>query len=319
MIKIFSGSANVELAKEVANKLKIKLSSSQITRFDNSEVKVKINEEVKNHICFIIQSTANPTDTHLMELFFFCDALRRKEAKKVIGIIPYFGYARQNIQHQEGECVSANVIIRFLEAIGFSKIYTFDLHDPATEGVFSIPFKNLSAIPLLASEIKKYLQKKYQNFRNLLDNIQIVSPDQGGIERARIFAESFFEKNKKEISLAVIEKKRNLNLKHQSIALDLYGNVNKKIVIIIDDIVTSGKTLINAVDLCLKKGAKEVYGAIVHHDFSPNASKIIQKSYIKKLFTTNTIALNPQQKFEKLHEISIANLIVKEINTSGVI
>src|SRR3989338_3829923 len=159
-LKLFSGTANPDLSKDVAKTLSLGLAKSQVTRFDNSEVRVWIEEDVKHDICVVIQSTSNPTDTNLMELFLTCDALRREEARKVIGIIPYFGYARQDIQHRTGECVSANVVIKFLEAIGFNKIYTINLHDEATEGVFTIPFKNLSAFPIIAKEIKKYFEKK---------------------------------------------------------------------------------------------------------------------------------------------------------------
>lgn len=308
MIKIFSGTASLPLSQEVAKILKIPLASASVVRFENSEVKVRIEDKVKNQTCLVIQSTANPTDTHLMELFFFCDALRRQEAKKVIGFIPYFGYARQDIQHVQGECVSANVVIRFLEAIGFSKIYTIDLHDEATEGVFSIPFKNLSAQPILADQVKQYLNK----LKIPLSETVVVSPDQGGIERARKFSLSLYGEN--EFSLAVIEKKRNLNLIHQSKALNLYGNVENKTAIIVDDIVTSGKTLINAANLCFENKAKKVIAVIIHPDFSPQAPSIISKSNIEKVFTTDTINIPSSLKFDKLKIVSIAPLIVKEIN-----
>lgn len=304
MIKLFSGSAHPKLAQEVAELLNFPLSQAEVIRFANSEVKVTIKEKVSQSTCLIIQPTANPTDTHLMELFFFCDALRRQEAKYVIGYIPYFGYARQDIQHRQGESVSANVVIRFLESIGFNKIYTIDLHDEATEGAFSIPFKNLSALPLLAEEIKKYLN-------NHIESVMIASPDQGGIERARKFGEAFF--NSSDFSLAVVEKKRNLEKIHQSKALDLYGDVKDKIVIFVDDIITSGGTLINASNLCLERGAKKVLAAVVHHDFSDDAILKLEESVIEKLFTTNTIPLKKQNKSNKLVEISIASLIASEI------
>lgn len=307
MIKLFSGSANPKLNEEVSKLLNIPLSKSETIRFGNSEVKVTIQEPVANETCFVIQPISNPSDTNLMELFFFCDALRRQEAKKVIGFIPYFGYARQDVQHRIGECVSSNVIIRFFESIGFSKIYTIDIHDEATEGVFSIPYKNISALPLLADEIKKYLD----NNKVSLDQISVMSPDQGGIERTRNFGEELFKNI--DFSLAVIEKKRDRNKIHKSKALDLYGDVKGKTVILVDDIVTSGGTLLNAVDLCLKQGAKRAIAAIIHHDFTENAPKKIQDSKIEKFFTTNTIALRSDQKFEKLAEVSVAPLISKEL------
>lgn len=306
-MKLFSGSANPTLTQEVAALLHTKTATSEVVRFENSEVRVAVPEEVKNEDCVIMQPIANPADTHLMELFFFCDALRRQEAKKVIGVIPYFGYARQDIQHRPGECVSANVIIRFFESIGFAKIYTIDIHDEATEGVFSIPYKNLSALPLLASAVKKYLKDED------MSSVAVTSPDQGGVERARRFGINFFESG--DFSLAVIEKKRDLDHIHKSEALDLYGDVKDKTVVLVDDMTTSGGTLINATNLCLDRGAKRVVAAIVHHDFSPKAPAILQDSKIERFFTTNTIALKKEQAFPKLEEISVASLISEELKS----
>ncbi len=324
MFKLFSGSAHPQLSQEVSRLLHIPLSKAEVVRFGNSEVKVTIQEDVKHTTCYVLQPIANPTDTHLMEFFFFCDALRRQEARKVIGIIPYFGYARQDIQHRPGECVSVNVIIRFFESIGFAKIYTVDIHDEATEGVFSIPFKNLSSLSLLAREVKEYLSdsNRFQPFgsaqgkpipTDLTDLSIVVSPDQGGVERARDFGTYFY--GTEDFSLGVVEKRRSLDKIHQSKAIELYGEVDGKIVILVDDIITSGNTLINAANLCLTRGAKKVLAAVVHHDLPPTPpiSLISPNSPIQKLFTTNTIALKPEQKFAKLHEISIASLISEEL------
>lgn len=306
MLKLFSGTAHPKLSQEVSRLIKIPLAKSEVVRFGNSEVRVTIQENVRDMTCVLIQSTSNPTDTNLMELIFFCDALRRQEAKHVVAYIPYFGYARQDIQHRSGECVSANVVIRFFESIGFSKIYTVDIHDESTEGIFSIPYRNLTSLPLLADAIKKYLKNSI-DFRS----IAIVSPDQGGVERSRHFGEHFF--GSIDFNLSVIEKKRDLNQIHKSEALNLYGDVKGKIVILVDDIVTSGGTLINATHLCLKQGASRVLAAIVHHDFANDAVKLLQSSKIEKFFTTNTILLRSDQNLPKLVEVSIAPLIAKEI------
>ncbi len=305
-IKIFSGSANPLLTEQVIRLLKIPLSKSEVVRFANSEVKVTINESVKDKICVVIQPTANPTDTHLMELFFFADALKRGEAKKIIAVIPYFGYARQNREHRPGESVSVNVVIRFLENIGFDQVFAINLHDEGTEGVFSISFKNLNGFSILGREVAHYLK----NHKNT-EEVAIVSPDQGGVERAQIFAENFFHTNK--VDIAVIEKRRNLNVPHQSKALNLYGKVRNKTCIIVDDIITSGGTLVHAADFCLKRGAKRVLACIVHHDFSPGAADILKKGKIEKIFMSNSIALRPDQRFRQLREISIAPLIAEEI------
>lgn len=307
MIKLFSGSSNRTLTEAVSDILKIPLSKSEVVRFDNSEVRVRVEEDVKNSLCFVLQSTVNPTDTNVMELMFFCDALKRQEAHKVIGILPYFGYARQDREHRIGECISANVIIRFLESIGFDKIYTFDLHDEATEGVFSIPFKNLTALPSLAAGVKKYLNLKNPS----PENISIVTPDQGGLERTRKFGLEFF--GNEYFSIDVIEKKRDRNIPASTEALKLYGNVSGKTVIIVDDILTSGGTLLNAVKLCTEAGAKKVLAVIVHHDFSIKAPSRLETSPVEALFTTNTISFRNGQKIKKVKEISVAPIIADEL------
>lgn len=305
MIKLFSCTANPALSRSVSDRLSVPLSASEIIRFENSETRVRVHEDVKNHTCVLIQSTSNPSDTHLMELFFFCDALRRQEAKKVVGVIPYFGYARQDIQHRSGECVSVNVIIKFLESIGFYKVYTVNLHDEATEGVFSIPFKNVDVFPILAKEVNVYLKNV------TAENTAVVSPDHGGVERARKFSDALFGHQNHTIS--VVEKKRDLQHIHKSVALDLYGDVKGRTAILVDDMITSGGTLIHAADLCMRRGAKQVLAAVVHHDFGPNAPKLIQASAITRFFTTDTIALKEDQKFDKLTEVSVASLIAEEL------
>ncbi len=305
---IYPSRRNLTLGKFREGGLKLPLAEAEVVRFGNSEVKVTIKEKVKNQNCLVIQSSSNPTDTNLMELFFFCDALKRQEAKKVIAVVPYFGYAKQNIQHRAGECISVNVVIRFIEAIGFDKIYTFDIHAEATGGVFSIPFKNLSAFPFLAEKLASYFNQAGINRKEIV----LVSPDQGAVEKVRNFGRFFYQSEN--FSQVVIEKQRDQNIIHKARPLGLYGNVKDKITIIVDDMVVSGSTLIPAIDLCLEKGAKDVYAAVIHHDFTSDAPKKIQDSRLIKFFTTNTIALAERQRFEKLEEYSIAPIIAKELS-----
>lgn len=309
MAKLFAGTAHPELAQEVSRLMGNPLSRVAVTRFGNSEVKVRIEEDVRNETCFVIQPTSNPTDTHLVELLFFCDALKRQEAAKVIGIIPYFGYAKQNIEHTKGESVSVNVVIRTLESIGFNKIYAFDLHDEATGGVFSIPFKNMSAFPLLAEQIASDLQKE----KISLKDVVLVSPDQGAVEKVRNFGETFY--GTRSFSEAVIEKQRDQLVAHKAKPLGLYGDVKNKVALIVDDMVVSGSTLLPAVDLCLERGAKEVYACAIHHDFTENASTLLENSELKRFYTTNTIHLEKKYHFSKLREFSIAPLLAKELKS----
>lgn len=308
MSKIFAGSASYKLSNQICGELGVNLSKKEVVTFDNSEIRVCIQEEVKNDTCVIIQSTSNPTNANLMELFLTADALKREEAKKIIAVIPYFGYARQDIQHRTGECVSANVIIRFIEAIGIHKVYVIDLHDEATQGVFNIPFKNLSALPLLASEIKNYLSSK--NISIEPKNLAIISPDQGGIERARKFGEALYGHNN--FDIAVTEKRRDLEHIHQSSALNLYGQVKDRFAIVVDDIVTSGRTLVHASEFALAQGANSVIAAISHRDFGKETPSILQNSKIEKFFTTNTIDIKSEFYFEKMIEVNVANAITTE-------
>lgn len=309
-MKLFSTTASADLATEVAQKLSFSLGKSEIIRFENSEVRVRITEDVVVETCFVLGSSSNPTDQHLMELFFFADALKRSEAAKVVGIIPYFGYARQNIQHRSGESVSVNVVIRFLEYVGYDEIALFEMHDEATAGVFTIPFSALSAFPLLAPAVKAHLETA--GIIQEITDCVVVTPDQGGVERARHFGEFLYGDSK--FDIGVVEKKRDQNVAHTSKALDLYGDVKDKVVILVDDIVTSGGTLINAATICKEKGAKQVVVAVTHFDIGKDRASALQESTIDAFFTTNSIAVPSENTFEKLHTISIAPLIADYIS-----
>lgn len=305
-MKLFSGTANPRLAEEVAKILGIPLAKSEVVRFDNSEVRVRVEEDVRDEKCVVIQSTSNPTDTHLMELFFFCDALRREQARRITVVMPYFCYARQNIQHRPGEAVSAHVVIRLLESLGVNQIVTCDIHDEGSLGIFSVPVTHLSTLPSMAEEVKKYLGGDVTT-----KNTAVVSPDQGGIERARTFGTALF--GTRAFDLVVVEKKRDLDHKHESVAAQLYGDVKGKAAIIVDDVTTSGGTLIHGAEACTSAGATRVVSAIAHHDLGPGAPQKIQDSKIEKLFSTNTIALTDEFKFDKLQEISIADVIASHL------
>lgn len=313
-MKLFAGTSNAPLAEAVAKELGVNLSKAEVIRFHNSEVRVQIQEDVENETCVVLQSTANPTDTNIMELFFFCDALKRQQAKKVYAVIPYFGYARQNIQHRDGECVSVNVVISFLESIGFDKVFTLDLHERATEGVFSIPFKHLTAVELLADKMKDVLAEEGISTIDP-STVAIVSPDQGGINLARHFGEYMF--NSDDFSLAVVEKQRSYNKVHESISLGLHGDVSGKVVVIADDMVTSGGTLTQAAELCEKNGAKAIFSAATHPDFGENVSSRIDSSAIQKLIVTDTIVPAHPIESKKVTTVSVAKLLADELRLAS--
>lgn len=307
-MKVFLGSAHPKLGEEVLKELGMQASKCEVVRFTNSEVKVTIQEKVEGEHCVVIQPTSNPTDTNIMELIFFADALRREGASQVTAIIPYFGYAKQNFQHRRGECVSVEVVIKMLETIGIDKIVTFDIHDEGTKGIFTIPFHHLTAFEVLASEVKKYLPS---DLKVNSENIVVVSPDQGGVERAREFSKILLDDDSAQI--AVVEKHRDPDQMNKIVPVGFYGEVKGKVAVIVDDMIVSGGTMLPAIDLCWQRGARSVFIAVTHHDFSFDAPQKLSGAKYSKLISSNTIPLSPDLKLPAFVEVSIASLIADEI------
>jgi ribose-phosphate pyrophosphokinase len=310
MYKLFTGTSNSILAKELAVLLKTDLSDLEITRFDNSELRIRVLDYVKGTHALVLQSCSNPTDQNYMELFFIADALKRQGVKNITAIIPYFGYARQDKQHRPGEDVSVEVMIKFIETSYINKVVLINIHEENTLAKFNIPVVHLSAIELLAKKIRSEIVNKNTSLKDFI----IVTPDEAGKKRAQQFSDIFFQIKNSEIG--IIKKYRDLNKIHISQAVKLIGNIKNKSVIIVDDIVTSSNTLINAADLILKNGANKVFAAVVHHDFSPDAHIKIQNSTIEKFFTTNTIQLKENQKTDKIKEFSVSEIISSVITSS---
>lgn len=309
-MKLFSGTAHPVLAEELSKLLQLPLAKAEVIRFGNSEVKVTIQEDVQGEDCIIVQPTANPTDTNLMELLLFCDALKREEAKKITAIIPYFGYARQNAQHRTGESISMQVVIKMLQAVEVDEIFVCTLHEEASAGMFPMSFHNLNGLNALVKPVADFIHADASS------NIVAVTPDQEGVERARIFADELQAlTGVTGINVAVTEKRRDLNNAHHSEALDLHGEVKDATCIIVDDIITSGGTVINSAKLCLERGAKQVICAITHSDFAPDSPEKLQNSPIAKFFTTNTISLKEEHIFPKLEVISVASLIAEKMKS----
>lgn len=304
---IFSGRASLGLAHKIALNNDLKQGELQINTFSNSEIKVRVLSEVKDTEVVVVQALSNPTNDNLMELVFIIDALNRQNVKSITLFIPYFGYARQNMQHLSGESVSMNVVARMLEAQNVSRIITLDIHDEGSTGIFNTGFTNLSSLPMLAN----YLYQEFSlNQKNEIDYV-IVSPDQGGVERARTFANNFY-KHHQNMDTVVVEKKRELSKMHISEAVEIFGDVKAKKVILVDDIATSGKTIINAAKLCLDNGATEVSAAVVHPDFGLGVPEIIQNSVLNRLFTTNSIEkpIEDLSKYTKIKIMDISAILV---------
>ena len=271
-MKIISGNSNHDLSKEIADYIKIKLADATITKFSDKEIFVEIHENVRGEDVFIIQSTSFPANDNLMELLVTIDALRRGSASRITAVLPYFGYARQDRKTGPRTPISAKMVANLITTAGANRVLTMDLHAGQIQGFFDIPLDNLYAQPLFTKDI-------IDNKRS--DNLVFVSPDVGGVMRARSFAK------KLDADLAIIDKRR--DAPGVSAAMNVIGNVEGKKCIIIDDLVDSGGTICNAAIALKAKGATEVYGYCSHGVYSGKALNNIQGSVIEEMVCTNSI------------------------------
>jgi ribose-phosphate pyrophosphokinase len=297
-MKILSGTSNPRLSKEIAKKLKLKLINTNIKRFSDGEIYIEINENIRGNSVFVIQSTSTPANDNIMELLLCIDALRRSSAKNITAVIPYFGYARQDRKVAPRTSISAKVVANLLTNAGASRVVTVDLHAGQIQGFFDMPVDNLFTTPLFA----KYIKKKFKNKKLIC-----VSPDVGGVQRTRGLA------TKIKADLAIIDKRR--PRPGQSKVMNIIGDVRGKTCIIVDDIIDSGGTIVNAVDALKKAGAVDVYVFITHAVLSGDAADKIKKSKIKKLIITDSIDNSLKIKNNtKIEVISIAPLMAEAIN-----
>lgn len=290
-IKIFTGNSNIELAKDIAGHLKIPLSNAIVGRFKNGEIQVKIEESVRGYEVFVIQSMCCPVNEDIMELLIICDALVRASATSVNVIVPYFGYAKQEKKTAGREPISAKLIANIMTVAGASRVITMDLHAAAIQGFFDIPVDNLYALPLFVHYYKhKGLQGK---------DIVVVSPDAGGVARARLFAERLGT------TMAVIFKRRPEPDKNEII--EMVGKVKGKKVIIIDDMISTGGTLVKGAEKLIEKGAREIYACATHPILAADAIERINNSQITEVAVTDTIPI-PENAFKgKFVKISVAS------------
>jgi ribose-phosphate pyrophosphokinase len=297
-MKILSGTSNPRLSKEISKKLKSKLVNTNIKRFADGEIYIEINENIRGNSVFVIQSTSNPANDNIMELLLCIDALRRSSAKNITAVIPYFGYARQDRKVAPRTSISAKVVSNLITNAGANRIVTVDLHAGQIQGFFDIPVDNLFTTPLFARYIKKKFKSK---------NLVCVSPDVGGVQRTRGLA------TKIKADLAIIDKRRPAPGKSQ--VMNIIGEVKGKNCIIVDDIIDSGGTIVNAVEALKKAGAIDVYVFITHAVLSGEAAEKIKRSKIKKLIITDTIDNSFKIKNNsKIEVISIAPLMAEAIN-----
>ena len=294
-IDIFSGSSCIDLSDEVAKLLRIGLSSSQLGTFSDGEIQVEINENVRGHDTFIIQSTCSPADKHLMELMLLADALKRSSASKITAVVPYFGYARQDRRVRSSRVpISAKVVSDMFGSVGINRVLTLDLHSETIQGFFDMPADNIYATKLMVEDISKNYSQ---------DNLVIVSPDVGGVVRSRALAKYLGG-----LELAIIDKRR--DEANESEVMNIIGNVEGKNCIVPDDIVDTAGTLCNAAKALKDAGASKVSAYITHPVLSGPAIERITNSQIDELVVTNSIPLTQDgQKCSKIRVISIAPLI----------
>ncbi|KKS88998.1 MAG: Ribose-phosphate pyrophosphokinase [Microgenomates group bacterium GW2011_GWC1_43_11] len=296
---LFSGSSNTPLAKSVSKILGIPLGNVDLTRFADGEIRPWIQEDVRDKTVFVLQSLSYDMDDHIMELCLMGDAIRRSAPKNMIAVIPYMGYARQDRQHRVGEPVSARVIAKFLEVSKFKEVITIDLHNDAIVGFFQVPVTHLSALSILGEEIQKFH----------LSDIVVVAPDVGGVKRARNLAYIL------DVPMVVMEKKRFLDRHDKSEACQIIGDVAGKSVVIIDDVISSGGTIINGAQSLKNSGATSVTVLVTHAVCAGNAFENVSKAPIDRMIITDTINWSGKKLPSFVSVVSVAPQIADAINT----
>ncbi len=297
-IKIVTGNSNPPLANAIASYLKIPLTSCNVKRFADMEVFVEILENVRGEDVFIIQSTSYPANDHLMELLILIDALKRSSARRITAVIPYFGYARQDRRSSGRTPISAKLVANLITNAGADRVLTIDLHAGQIQGFFDIPTDNLFAAPVIVNNIRDSFD---------INNVTVVSPDVGGVVRARLIAERIGG-----APLAIVDKRR--DKPGQSEVMNIIGDVEGRSCILVDDIVDSGGTLCNAASKLLESGANEVSAYITHGVLSGEAVKNIETSDLKNLIISDTIYNESiQNGSKKIKLISVAQLLGEAI------
>jgi ribose-phosphate pyrophosphokinase len=294
-LKIISGNANVELAKQIVQKLGVELSEAKVGRFSDGEVQVKIVDNVRGADCYVIQPTCSPVNENLMELLIIADALKRASAKSITAVMPYYGYGRQDRKAEPRVPITARLVANLLAASGITRVLTMDLHAGQIQGFFNIPVDHLYGVPVILN----YFEGKK------LSDVVIVSPDAGGVERARTFAKHF------NADLAIIDKRR--PRPNEASVMNIIGDVKDKTCIILDDLVDTAGTLTKVAAAIKEKGAARVFATASHGVLSGSAKQKIYESCIEELVITDSIPLKQEGNNEKIVVLSIASMLAEAI------
>ena len=296
-VVLFAGNANPALAKAIADYLELPLGSALVSKFTNGEIRVQIEENVRGAEVFVVQPTCGNVNESLMELLIMSDALHRSSAKTITAVIPYYGYARQEKKTAGREPITAKLVANLITVAGVDRVITVDLHAAAIQGFFDIPVDNLMALPILV----EYFQRKGFNSSDLV----IASPDAGGVNRARLFAERM------NAGLAIIFKRRPEPDKAE--VIDIVGDVSGKTVIVVDDIISTGRTLMKGVETMLGRGAKRCFAAATHAILANEAIELIQGSPLEEVVITDTIPAPPLVQQSKFTVLSVSSLLGEAI------
>ena len=295
IIKVFSGNANPELAHDICKHLNIPLSKVEVRRFSDGEIFVEIGENVRGTDVFVIQPTCTPVNDHLMELVIMVDALRRASARRITAVLPYYGYARQDRKVAPRVPITAKVVAEMLMVVGVRRVLAMDLHAGQIQGFFNIPVDHLYAAPVLL----EYINEAF-------NNVIMVSPDAGGVERTRAFAKRL------KSDLAIIDKRR--DRPNESKAMNVIGDVEGKTAIVLDDMVDTAGTLCNAAAMLMEAGAAEVHACCSHGVLSGPAIERLEASVIKSLVITNSIPLRGKAaECDKITVLSVSQLLGEAI------
>ena len=297
-IKIFAGNSIPKVAGEMAEYLGLPMGKCEVKTFSDGETSVSIQETVRGSDVFLIQSTCEPVNEHLMQMLIMIDAFKRASAGSITAVMPYFGYARQDRKAKARDPISAKLVANMITTAGADRVLTMDLHAAQLQGYFDIPVDHLLGVPLLAP----YFANK---FKDQMDDVVVASPDLGSMTRVRNFA------NKLEASIAIVEKRR--ARANVSEVMNIIGDVDGKKVILVDDMVDTAGTLCNAARALVARGATEVYACATHGVLSGPAIKNIQESPIKELVLLDTIPLSPEKQIDKIKTLPVAPVFAEAI------
>ena len=295
-LKVFSLNSNLPLAREIAKVIGVELGKCSVSRFSDGEIQINIEESIRGCDVYVIQSTSLPVNDNIMELLIMIDALKRASAKTINIVMPYYGYARQDRKARAREPITAKLFANLLETAGATRVICLDLHAPQIQGFFDIPIDHLMGVPILSEYFKN---------KELSGDIVIVSPDHGGVTRARKMAERL------KAPIAIIDKRR--PRPNVAEVMNIVGNIEGKVAILIDDIIDTAGTITLAANALVENGAAEVYACCTHPVLSGPAIERIENSKIKELVVTNSIALPEEKKRDKIVNLSVAPLLGEAI------